>query len=203
MFWIIILVILCIAYPAVGFPILFTSVITAIVLLILKSIKNKQKKKKTLEQAKKAEEERKELERKRWEMQKNFSVIDQMDGHEFEWFVANVLAKNGFKNVQVTKASGDYGVDIIAYNGEVKCAFQCKRYTGTLGLQPIQEVLAGAGYYGASVAYVITNSYFSENARNLADRLGVILWDRNSLNYLINRINEFERKEREEKDGTD
>lgn len=144
----------------------------------------------------KIEEDR---ERKRWEMQKNFSVIDQMDGHEFEWFVAKVLAKNGFKNVQVTKASGDYGVDIIAYNGEVKCAFQCKRYTGTLGLQPIQEVSAGARYYGASVAYVITNSYFSENARNLADRLGVILWDRNSLNYLINRINEFERKE---KDGT-
>lgn len=170
-----------------------------IVWIVIKLVDMKKTKKVEEERRAMVETERVELERKRWEMQKNFAVIDQMDGHEFEWFVANVLAKNGFKNVQVTKASGDYGVDIIAYNGEVKCAFQCKRYAGTLGLQPIQEVLAGAGYYGASVAYVITNSYFSENARNLADRLGVILWDRNSLNYLINRINEFER---EEKDGT-
>lgn len=140
------------------------------------------------------------VEEERWKMQKNFAVIDQMDGHEFECFVAKVLAKNGFQNVQVTKASGDYGVDIIAYDNGVKCAFQCKRYTGTLGLQPIQEVSAGARYYGASVAYVITNSHFSANAANLANRIGVKLWDRNSINYLINRINEFERKE---KDGTD
>lgn len=137
--------------------------------------------------------EREEQEQKLWEMQKNFAVIDQMDGHEFEWFVAKVLAKIGFQNVQVTKASGDYGVDIIAYDNGVKCAFQCKRYTGTLGLKPIQEVSAGARYYGASVAYVITNSHFSANAANLANRLGVKLWDRNSLNYLINRINEIER----------
>lgn len=143
-----------------------------------------------------------EQESKMWEMQKNFAVIDQMDGHEFEWFVAKVLAKIGFQNVRVTRASGDYGVDIIAYDNGVKCAFQCKRYTGTLGLKPIQEVSAGARYYGASVAYVITNSHFSANAANLANRLGVKLWDRNSLNYLINRINEIERKEREEKDET-
>lgn len=146
-------------------------------------------------QSREDEKKEKEQERQMWEMQKNFAVIDQMDGQEFEWFVAKVLAKIGFQNVQVTKASGDYGVDIIAYDNGVKCAFQCKRYTGTLGLQPIQEVSAGARYYGASIAYVITNSYFSENARNLADRIGVKLWDRNSLNYLINRINEFERKE--------
>lgn len=138
--------------------------------------------------------EREEHEQKLWQMQKNFAVIDQMDGHEFEWFVAKILTKIGFQNVQVTKASGDYGVDIIAYDNGVKCAFQCKRYTGTLGLQPIQEVSAGAEYYGASAAYVVTNSHFSANAANLADRLGVKLWDRNSLNYLINRINETERK---------
>ncbi len=185
------------------------AVVWLIVLIIVEVIKKGYQKKLAVKAEKerkalaaKVEEERKEFERKRWEIQKNFAVIDQMDGHEFEWFVAKVLAKIGFQNVQVTKASGDYGVDIIAYDNGVKCAFQCKRYTGTLGLKPIQEVSAGARYYGASVAYAVTNSHFSENARNLADRLGVKLWDRNGLNIIINKINEIERKEREEKDET-
>lgn len=214
-------IILCIICPQVAIPAIVIGIIAGIIQVYLDSKKEKEQARKAeedriererlaQEEAKKREEARKQWEAiekenraKHWQLQKNLAVIDQMDGHEFEWFIAKVLAKIGFQNVRVTKASGDYGVDIIAYDNGVKCAFQCKRYSGTLGLQPIQEVSAGAGYYGASRAYVITNSHFSENARNLADRLGVKLWDRNSLNYLINKINEFERKEREVKDGTD
>ena len=40
----------------------------------------------------------------------DFSKIDEMEGHRFEYFIAKVLRENGFKNVNVTKASGDYGV---------------------------------------------------------------------------------------------
>lgn len=44
----------------------------------------------------------------------DFTKIDEMEGHRFEYFIAKVLMENGFKNVNVTKASGDYGVDITA-----------------------------------------------------------------------------------------
>lgn len=79
----------------------------------------------------------------------DFTKIDEMEGHRFEYFIAKVLRENGFKNVNVTKASGDYGVDITANKDSQKWAFQCKRYSSNLGLKPIQEIYAGAKKYGA------------------------------------------------------
>ncbi|MDD3142074.1 MAG: restriction endonuclease [Lachnospiraceae bacterium] len=37
-----------------------------------------------------------------------------MEGHEFEYFCADLLRKKGFIAVEVTKVSGDYGIDILA-----------------------------------------------------------------------------------------
>ena len=46
--------------------------------------------------------------------QVDMSEIDIMSGEEFERYVAALLRANGFSNVQMTKASGDYGVDVLA-----------------------------------------------------------------------------------------
>lgn len=40
--------------------------------------------------------------------------FDSMTGIEFENFCAIILRNNGFRNVQITKASGDHGIDILA-----------------------------------------------------------------------------------------
>ena len=45
---------------------------------------------------------------------KRDETIDEMDGHDFEYFCAELLEKNGFIGVEVTKGSGEYGIDIIA-----------------------------------------------------------------------------------------
>lgn len=117
----------------------------------------------------------------------DFSKIDEMEGHRFEYFIAKVLRKNGFKNVNVTKASGDYGVDITANKDNQKWAFQCKRYSSNLGLKPIQEIYAGAKKYGADKAVVFTNVYFTPNAQTLAKTLNVELWGRDTLAGMIGK----------------
>ena len=38
--------------------------------------------------------------------------MDLMEGHEFEYYCAELLKDNGFQEVEVTKGSGDYGIDI-------------------------------------------------------------------------------------------
>lgn len=111
--------------------------------------------------------------------------IDLMDGLSFEYFVANLLQKNGFTQVYVTRSSGDFGVDIIAYKDNKKYAFQCKNYQSKLGVAPIQEVYSGATKYGASVCVVVTNSYFTSHAQELAQSLNVKLWDRTELARLM------------------
>ena len=105
--------------------------------------------------------------------------IDNMSGYEFEQFCANVLRQNGFENVNVTKTSGDQGVDIIAVRDGIRCAIQCKRYSQNVGNRAVQEVIAGMQYYNCYIGIVMTNSYFTKSARELADKAEIILWDRN------------------------
>lgn len=112
--------------------------------------------------------------------------FDLMDGQEFEEFCANILKRNGFWNVRVTKASGDHGVDILADKDGRKYAIQCKCYSNNVGNKAVQEAYSGKTIYKADIAVVLTNSYFTNQAIEDAKTLGVELWDRNKLLKLVN-----------------
>lgn len=107
--------------------------------------------------------------------------VDDMSGAEFEAFCADILKENHFENIQMTPASGDHGVDLVAWRVNRKFAIQCKRYTRTVGNKAVQEVHAGRKLYACSEAAVLTSSYFSPQAEEEASELGVMLWDRDKL----------------------
>ena len=111
--------------------------------------------------------------------------IDLMKGQEFERYCANLLIAYGFKNIEVTKGSGDQGVDIVGYYNGFKFAVQCKRYSKKVGNSPIQEVVAGKIFYNCQGALVITNNYYTESAIQLAKANNVQLWDRKNLMEVI------------------
>lgn len=113
------------------------------------------------------------------------SNFDNMEGHEFEYFCADVLRKNGYENVEVTKGSGDQGIDIIAYKEGIKYGIQCKCYSSDIGNKAVQEAFAGKTFYSCHVAAVLTNRYFTKSAKELAEKNGVLLWDRTKLNSFI------------------
>lgn len=117
------------------------------------------------------------------------SIVDHMEGHDFERWCANLLAKSGFANVAVTPGSGDQGVDITAEKDGVFYAIQCKCYSSDLGNKPVQEVYAGKEMYGCQVGVVMTNRYFTDGARILAKKTRVLLWDRDKLQELIRNSN--------------
>lgn len=111
--------------------------------------------------------------------------VDHMDGHRFENYCATVLQKNGFVNVSVTPGSGDQGVDVIAEKEGVRYAVQCKCYSSALGNTPVQEVCAGKSMYNCHVGVVMTNNYFTAGAKQLAEKNGILLWDRDKLQQMI------------------
>lgn len=111
--------------------------------------------------------------------------IDRMSGLEFEEYTAKLLKKLHYRNVSVTKASGDQGIDVLAEKDGISYAIQCKNYSDKLDNTPVQEACAGKQFYGCDVGVVITNSTFSDGARELADATGVLLWDRNELQDMI------------------
>lgn len=104
--------------------------------------------------------------------------IDYMEGHEFEYWCAELLRQNGYSNITVTRGSGDQGVDVLAKKDGLEYAFQCKRHNQKVGLKAVQEIYAGKAMYDCDIAAVITNNYFTESAKDLARKTRVQLWDR-------------------------
>ena len=111
--------------------------------------------------------------------------FDQLEGHEFEYYCAELLRKKGFLEVEVTKGSGDYGADILAEKDGVTYAIQCKCYTAPIGVKAIQEAHAGRDYYDRMVGAVLTNQYFTTPAVEAAKKLKILLWDRGYLESMI------------------
>ena len=106
--------------------------------------------------------------------------IDKMDGKTFEKYLKVFFEKLGYK-VERTKYIGDYGADLVATNNGIRTVIQAKRYKSKVGIKGVQEAAASKGYYKCDRAMVVTNSYFTNQARTLASRNKVELWDRKIL----------------------
>ena len=110
-----------------------------------------------------------------------------MEGHDFEYYCADLLRKNGFENVEVTKGSGDHGIDILAEKDGITYAIQCKCYSSNIGNAAVQQAHTGKSIYKKDIAVVLTNRYFTAQAKEEAAVLGVKLWDRDKLNSMIEK----------------
>ena len=109
------------------------------------------------------------------------TVPNEMDSHQFEQHCVDLLRKNGLENVEVTKASGDFGIDVLAEKDGITYAIQCKYYTDKVGNHAVQEAFAGKEYYDRMVAVVMTNSTFTPAAIETAEQTHVLLWDGSKL----------------------
>jgi restriction system protein len=112
--------------------------------------------------------------------------IDEMDGYKFEKFMKQVYEQLGY-SVYHTPFSGDQGADLILTTKKrTKTAVQVKRYSGKVSNSAVQEVVAAKGFYKCTEGIVVTNSYFTDSAKQLAEANFIDLVDRNELEKLIN-----------------
>ena len=74
-------------------------------------------------------------------------------------------------DTEVTKKSGDQGVDVVIRRNGKTGVIQCKLYSGKVGNAAVQEIYTGKGFYKADFAAVVTNSEYSPSARELANSL--------------------------------
>lgn len=128
---------------------------------------------------------------KKWQYHQN---IDKMSGVEFEQFTKYLLQQNGFKHVELTKASNDYGIDIFAMKDRQLYAIQCKKYKNKVGIEAVRQAATGCTFYDQDIPVVFTNSRFSSQAIKLADTLDVELWDYDDMSRLMRRTKEVKRR---------
>lgn len=122
--------------------------------------------------------------KRRRKRREEFVPMDDLEGHEFEFYCADLLRSNGFYDVVVTRGSGDYGADILCEKDEVTYAIQCKTYSSAIGVFAVQQAAAGRDYYDRMVGVVMTNQYFTRNAQTAAKKLKILLWGRDRIEDL-------------------
>ena len=123
----------------------------------------------------------------------SLGVVDTLSGVEFERLVGQLLEKMGFR-AEMTKASGDGGVDVVATLDQPltggRYLIQCKRYApdATVGAATVRE------FYGALNAdrraikgILITTSAFTTQATEFAAALPIELVGRDTLQELLDR----------------
>ncbi|NPE31262.1 restriction endonuclease [Methanococcoides sp. SA1] len=109
-----------------------------------------------------------------------------MGGYDFEHFV-KILFENMGYSVEHTSLSGDQGADLIATKFGEKTSIQVKRYSGSVSNSSVQEVVASKNYYNCDKCMVVTNSYFTKSAIELASANSVELINRDKLHQFIDR----------------
>lgn len=109
------------------------------------------------------------------------NTISTMSGITFEKYLKENLKRLGYNKISMTKASGDFGADLIMYQGKDKIVVQAKRYSGSVGIAAVQQVIGAMAYYKADKGMVISNSFYTAAAKKLAKEADVILWDRNDI----------------------
>lgn len=106
--------------------------------------------------------------------------IDDMDGVEFERYVARQLSKCGYTNICLTEKY-DCGVDIVAIKDGIRWGIQVKRYTGLVKADAVRQVVTGLKMYGCDRAMVVTSSQYSNVAIRLAKANDCVLAGRSEL----------------------
>ena len=100
---------------------------------------------------------------------------------EFEEDIGQLVELFGYGG-EVTKASGDQGVDVLARRGSRVVAIQCKLHeSGKVGSTAIQKLLASRVIHGATDFICFTTGTYTKHARELAGQTGTILIDRTGL----------------------
>lgn len=115
----------------------------------------------------------------------------QMPGTCFESLCCSLVEKMGFE-AEVTKASGDGGVDIVAVSHlpfvSGKYVIQCKRYTGNVGEPVIRDLYGVVSAENANKGILITTGGFTSSACAFAEGKQIELIDGNSLDNLLHQF---------------
>lgn len=115
--------------------------------------------------------------------------VDAMNGYDFEKFLAEIFQTAGY-DVEGTKLSGDQGADLFVTRFGKKIVIQAKNYSGSVGNAAVQEAISAKNFYLCDEAMVVTNSYFTKAAIELATATSVRLLGRFELQKLLDEYNE-------------
>ncbi len=141
------------------------------------------------------EDEEEELQNRNWR-DHLLQVLQSMDPVAFERLCQRMLRESGFIEVEVTRRSGDGGIDghgIIRIGGLISfnVLFQSKRYKTNIGPEVVRD-FRGAMIGRADKGLIVTTGGFTREARKEATRDGAPPVDLIDGRLLVEKLKELE-----------
>ena len=126
------------------------------------------------------------------QLEVDIEQVDRMTGHEFENFLEGLFRTQGYR-VENIQSSGDHGVDLVVIKDEIKTGVQAKRFkpSSKIGNKVLVTLKGGGYFHDCDNLMVVTTSFFTRKATEYAQKVGIELWDRDTLRRYLNKYNEY------------
>ena len=97
-------------------------------------------------------------------------MIEDADPYELENIVANMYKRLGYRNVEVTPPTRDFGADIIMKRKKNKYVVQVKKYSmnNKVSTEDLQKLQGAKEYYRANGMKIVTTGFCSSIALDYA-----------------------------------
>lgn len=122
--------------------------------------------------------------------------LNTLSGIDFEIVCQQLIENMGF-DTETTKASGDGGIDLIAYNHQPllsgKYIIQCKRYSGSVGEPIIRDLYGVVTSERANKGILMTTGYFTKSAVSFANGKQIELIDGDNIKFLLKKYGIMEK----------
>lgn len=112
--------------------------------------------------------------------------VDRMTGLQFESFLLAHFEQLGYKG-KTTKATNDYGADLLLKRDNETIVIQAKRWKGQIGIKAVQEVVGAVNYCKVTISNNHSLICIVKGAKNLALAANIELWDRNKLILIMSQ----------------
>ncbi len=107
-----------------------------------------------------------------------------MEAKEFEFFLKVFLQKQSYSVEMVPQARRN-GVDLIVKRADITTTVQAKRQGQLVDHASVEQVYSAKKSAKADQAWVMTNNYFTDDAKESASVSGVKLFDRDDVIAMI------------------
>lgn len=113
--------------------------------------------------------------------------FDSLNGTGFESLLQRLYEKMGYV-VRITGRTGDQGGDLVAIKDTERLLIQAKCYKNvSVGNSAVQEAFAAMSHYECNKSSVVTTSYFTKEAYELAKSTGVKLIEKRDLQEYLKK----------------
>lgn len=115
--------------------------------------------------------------------------MSQMSLRELQIFTIKSLKKFGYQNIQFNSHfdSDEFGIQYFAENNNEKHAISIVKDEIIITMDDIHRIAIGKAYFGCNECILVTASKLTEDAKTLAEKLYINVWNQEKMNGLLKK----------------